>query len=289
MLQNNKKRLIFFFVFFLSINCFSTQNLATLYETDDKELNIHLSGKIQSFLENIDDKKYPNIVSRNKLKVGLYAYNMNQSKWFFFENPFIYTSGWLTKDVLPNETYKSLASFYDIETDNQKLLKDLKDRKAKVSDSIVGNKIESKKFGNFLHSEQAFISDLQNRDGNIKIAEYNRFFLLFVSTNEVCNICGPTLTNLLNDDEYFLNGILKNFPYKKEIEKIRTTKKYKNESKTSINIFFESLFPETINEINFDVDDRKFLSHHSVLKLLEKKEEASEEERGKGISLPNLF
>ena len=88
------------------------EGLSTDFLGDDLALNEHLSERIQLFSREIDNINENEIFMKNKLKVGLYAYHVNEACWYFFENPHIYLSGWLTP-ASASSSCKSFGEIYD--------------------------------------------------------------------------------------------------------------------------------------------------------------------------------
>ena len=137
---------------------------------------------------------------------------------------------------------------YNYQYNNQKLFIDLQER-GETFIPTAESVTSAKNMGNYYHSEQAFISDLQNNQKSIATEEYDRFLLLLVNTHSPCTICGQMLSRWIDTDRKRneLIKLLQNFPHKMPVEKLTQSAIIQEILPTkSINIFFESLSPEVV-------------------------------------------
>ena len=199
-----KKIITFFFLYVLLIEGLSAKDIC-IYLSDNYEalnspkLTAHIKNQVDLWKVSVSDKDYG---SFNKLKVGLYAYEESSKSWDFYSDENRYVSGW-SKDKYLQSNDRTISSYYGSVKAEEvssggtpKLSEDFENR------GINLNKDKKFNHQSYSHSEQAWISNLQHQADREALKKYDRFLLLLVSTNEVCDNCKIAIEYLLGKDGF---------------------------------------------------------------------------------------
>lgn len=232
----------FLIIGFSFYSCVLASNIKRLDLSEDfqfdKTISRHMESLKQSWSGQVES------LSKNHLKVGLYAYHRKEGAWDFFEDPNLYVSGW--KCTHKGQNSYTLGKVYDSndydDLDKKAKTKIQKDFKARNISISMENDFP---YQTYAHSEQAHISWLQNSsfndalyDKKLKKSNYSNFLMLYVSTNEMCNGCSGALSSLLDED--MLSGLVYRFSGLPErIKKVKIAMK-----EDTFNIFYIALHPK---------------------------------------------
>ena len=189
-----------------------------------QNLKTHITNTVRDWIQNHTRPNllFPPATPPNRIKIGFYGCNTN-GNCHFYENPKRYGSSWSSQgNNVPNVRYQlrnayanahiGINDFWQNYELRNILIQDLTDRGVVLANNTpqAPNAQRNDFSGNYLHSEQAFISHLQRQnqhpdnENNQNIPLYNYFIFIFVSTNPMCPNCRDSVSYILNNNHQLL-------------------------------------------------------------------------------------
>lgn len=208
-------------------------------------LRIHINQKRTEWLNDVDSMYYKED-TRNYLRVGLYAYNVQDQQWEFFMDNNIYVSGWKKQDnggntgsnlyYLGNAYGKDIGYLSLDQNIKKKIRQNFLNRGLFYSETIKDFPYQL-----YAHSEQALISHLEielekenplkeycislgsykslfpNQGSIEKLIKinlndtYKHYFMLIVQTNTPCSNCELVFLQQVKNKKIFEQFLRTNF------------------------------------------------------------------------------